>query len=222
MSVLATLPHGEPSLAGEVEGASEPATARIGPNAITQVLDALTDQTDEATRHAIIADADLLTYLDAPPTDMVDERQVVRLHQSVRTHLPGAAGLEVLRQAGDQTARYILANRIPSPAKAVLRALPARFAAAGLLAAISKHAWTFVGSGRFTYRSGKPTHITLTDCPACREVYGADEPSSYFEATFAGLFKALVHPNAHITAVQRDQQNQALPDGRARHFAFNW
>ncbi|MEM1285053.1 MAG: bacteriochlorophyll 4-vinyl reductase [Pseudomonadota bacterium] len=222
MSGLATLSADKASSVDDLQGGSRLATARIGPNAIIQVLDALSDQTDEATRHAIIAEAGMSPYLSETPTDMVDERQVVRLHQSVRAHLPESRGLEVLRQAGDQTARYILANRIPAPAKAVLRALPARLAAPALLAAIGKHAWTFVGSGRFSYLSGRPTHITLTDCPACQEVYGSHEPSTYFEATFASLFRALVHPGAHIASVQSDKQKQAVPDGRARHFALDW
>ena len=48
-----------------------------------------------------------------------------------------------------RTGDYLLAHRIPKPVQALLKRLPAPLAARVLLAAITRHAWTFAGSGRF-------------------------------------------------------------------------
>jgi bacteriochlorophyll 4-vinyl reductase len=44
---------------------------------------------------------------------MVSEGDVVRLHRAVAASLPVEAGRALMWQAGENTAQYLLANRIP-------------------------------------------------------------------------------------------------------------
>lgn len=198
-------------------------SGKIGPNAILQVfacLEAMPSLSkDEAARIACIAG--LSHHLAHRPAAMVDERDVVALHQAVRSCLPEQVATAVLQQAGEQTAQYILAHRIPKLAQWMLRALPPKPASAMLLKAIAKHAWTFTGSGAFTYQLGHPALIALSSCPACEQVYGADEPCTYYIATLQGLFQALVHRGAILTQESSEKCDGKI-DRRARRFAISW
>lgn len=203
---------------GEVPARAETsAPGKIGPNAILQVQGVLVDALGEAQMHTIMHEAGLGHYLRQAPRNMVDEREVVRLHQAVRTALPECAAIAILTRAGEQTAAYILANRIPRPVQAVLKRLPASLASTILLRAIARNAWTFTGSGSFAFQVGKPTRITLTRCPACDQVYRRDEACAYYTATIQGLFAALVHPRARVREIL-----PASADGSVRTLQLNW
>ena len=107
-------------------------------------------------------------------------------------HLVGARpqfvkAAAVLAQAGRGTARYILAHRIPQPVQHLLCALPAPWAAKSLSKAISAHAWTFVGSGRF--RVDTPWCFRLEDSPLYAPGQG-----DWHAAVFETLYRALVAP----------------------------
>jgi divinyl protochlorophyllide a 8-vinyl-reductase len=190
---------------------------RIGPNALLQVFNVLDDVLGAEETKRLARRAGLGHHVASPPSSMVDERDVVALHQTIRASLSADQSSLVLWQAGTRTANYILANRIPKLAQIVLRALPARPASAIMLRAIAKNAWTFAGSGQFSFRGGRPALLTLADCPACFEVYQADDPCLYYTATFEGLCRALVHPGAQIA-----DQGSTSPDGRQRIFRLNW
>lgn len=169
---------------------------RIGPNAITRVAEVLRARRGEAAAAALFGRAGLLPYLTQPPQAMVDEAEVTRLHQVLRDSLGMAFAQEVAREAGTRTADYLLGHRIPRPAQAVLKRLPARLAARMLLSAIRGHAWTFAGSGTFSAQAGHPVVLIITHNPMCR---GArlDEPGcDFYAATFERLFRVLVHPAA--------------------------
>ena len=169
---------------------------RIGPNAITRVAEVLRARRGEAAAAVLFGRAGLLPYLTQPPEAMVDEAEVTRLHQVLRDSLGTAFAQEVAREAGTRTADYLLAHRIPRPAQAVLKRLPAPLAARMLLSAIRGHAWTFAGSGSFSAQAGHPVVLSITDNPMCR---GArlDEPGcDFYAATFERLFRVLVHPAA--------------------------
>lgn len=190
---------------------------RIGPNAVLQVFNALEEAygAQEATRLA--KRAGLAHHREQAPAAMVDERDVVALHKTVRTTMANHKGDQILWRAGEKTADYILANRIPKPVQVMLRALPAKPASRLLLKAIAKNAWTFAGSGTFGFTTGKPATLTLTDCPACHEVYRSGERCLYYAATFQGLFQALAHPDAHI-----EDDLSPTTNGRVRKFVLDW
>jgi divinyl protochlorophyllide a 8-vinyl-reductase len=67
-----------------------------------------------------------------------------------------------------------------------------------LLAAIARHAWTFVGSGRFEVLGCSPVRVSISGNPLARAVH-ADEPQcDYYAATFERLFCALVSRSSTV------------------------
>ena len=172
--------------------------ARIGPNAITRVAEALRKAAMEVQLRDVFGAAGLTHYLQSPPERMVDEEEVIRLHRALRLALGDAPAREVARAAGLATGDYLLGHRIPKPFQAVLRRVPARLAAWLLLAAISRHAWTFAGSGSFRARAGRPTRLSIQANPLCRGMVATQPSCDYYAATFERLFRTLVHPAATV------------------------
>lgn len=160
-------------------------TARIGPNAIIQMGEALSARKEEARAAQIYGRAGLLPYLAHPPEAMVDEGEVARLFKAVSDEADPQAARALFADAGRRTGRYILANRIPAFARALLpRALAMRI----LLKAISKHAWTFAGTGHVTYRAGSPASITISENPIATSL-----GCIWHTAVFETIFSALIH-----------------------------
>lgn len=190
------------SSAGSV--ATAPPAGVIGPNALIRVGEALTERHGAATAARLFDEARLGPCLAAPPTVMVDEREVGALHAVLRARLGVAEARAVGHRAGVLTADYLLAHRIPPMAGRVLRLLPAQPSARLLLGAIGGHAWTFAGSGTFSWRAGRPVHLSITDCPLCRGARTtADAPlCDYYAGTFERLFGVLVHPQASVVQTQ--------------------
>ena len=173
--------------------------ARVGPNAITRVGEALDALYGRATTHAVFADAGLTGYLDAWPDAMVDEREVAGLNRGLHAHLPEAGFRRVARDAGRRTGDYLLAHRIPKPVQALLRPAPAWLASRVLLQAIARNAWTFAGSGAFDAAAGRPCVVTIQDCPLCREIRADHGVCDTYTGTFERLFRELVHPRAQAS-----------------------
>ena len=191
--------------------------ARIGPNAITQVAGALERVLGAAPASTLLESAGLGAYVQDPPQQMVDEREVIALHSTLRARLSTQQAGLIAQAAGVATGDYLLAHRIPSAAQLVLRMLPARLASRALLAAITRHAWTFAGSGRFTATPGLPVVLTIEDCPICRGAALATPACRYYAATFTRLYQQLVHPRA----VARETQCIAT-GGAACRFEIDW
>ncbi|MCU0698551.1 MAG: bacteriochlorophyll 4-vinyl reductase [Myxococcaceae bacterium] len=92
-----------------------------------------------------------------------------------------------------RTANYLLANRIPKLAQWVLKALPRRQAADVLLGAITRNAWTFSGSGRFSgTREGATVHLAIEANPL------ATGPCAWHRGVFTRLFTELVSKDARV------------------------
>lgn len=124
--------------------------ARIGPNAIIQTGQALSALFGEDTARRIFDRAGIgHRYVD-PPGTMLDEREPQRLFTVLCSTLSDQDAIRVLAEAGHRTGHYLLAHRIPKPARRLLPHLPAAVSARVLVRAISLHAWTFAGSGRFS------------------------------------------------------------------------
>jgi divinyl protochlorophyllide a 8-vinyl-reductase len=171
---------------------------RIGPNAITQMAAALDSELGTGAAEVLLRAVGLGAYLRSPPQSMVDEQEVIVLHEAVRERLPRATAGCVTRDAGRRTADYLLAHRIPAVVQRLLRPLPAAVSSRVLLRAIARHAWTFAGSGRCTVRAGRPVLITIVDCPLCRGAVSHGPMCAYYAATFERLFSQLVHPRARV------------------------
>lgn len=193
---------------------------RIGPNAVTRLAEALCEQGGLAAAARVFSRAGLLQHLAVPPTGMVAEDEVRRLHLALRAVHPGDEAARLAREAGQRTADYLLAHRIPPMVQACLRRLPAPLAAPLLLAAIRRHAWTFVGSGRFSARMAGlrgPARLELQGNPLCRGLQSAAPACDYYAATFERLFARLVHPAAR--AVELACEAQGAP---ACVFEIGW
>ena len=120
---------------------------------------------------------------------MIPEMQVLRLHRWLALHEP-IGSFRIAEDAGARTADYIITNRIPRPAVWLLRHLPAVVAAPLLMAAIRKHAWTFVGAGTFVPQSAWRFTIDRS-----RTGYPMMPPESLFHwyaAVFTRLYCRLV------------------------------
>jgi divinyl protochlorophyllide a 8-vinyl-reductase len=179
--------------------ADSPAAARIGPNAVLRVGEALEDIGDGgALRRSIFEAAGLGRYLVAPPMVMVDEREVIALHDALRRCLDEETAERIAERAGELTSDYLLAHRIPPLARRLLPALPRAASSRLLLAAMARNAWTFVGSGAFSYETGRPVRLMIADCPLCRNQESRRPRCTYYAATFRGLLRALVAPRAEV------------------------
>lgn len=159
----------------------------IGPNAILQLLPVLKLRLGDARMQEICIAAHLSALPDG--TAMIPEDDAARLHQAVRRLEPQRADF-LLREAGQGTADYILAHRIPRFAQLVLKLLPSPLAARFLARAIAQHAWTFVGSG--TFRAISPWCFEIDHNPLHA---GEDDRAAspvWNAAVFDRLYHALV------------------------------
>ncbi len=178
------------------------ATARIGPNAVTRLAESLDALRGHADTLAVFRRAGLLERLESPPERMVDEGEVVALHAALRGVMPAGQAAVIAADAGRRTADYLLAHRIPPVMRQVLPRLPARWAARILLMAIGRHAWTFAGSGRFAVLPGRAVRFSIAGGPLARGVHAQAPVCDYYAATFAGLFRALVHPATQVVETE--------------------
>ena len=133
---------------------------------------------------------------------MVPEEEVTVLHRHLRGDLGPGRAASVSWIAGQKTADYLLANRIPKPVQRLLKLLPARLAAFILLKAIGAHAWTFAGTSRFSWAMGRPITLSFEDCPLCRWDRAASPCCSYYAATFERLFRELISADAAVTETE--------------------
>lgn len=199
---------------GQLEGEQAPAltdaTSRIGPNAIIRVADALrTTRPHDA--EPVFAAAGLGHYLASPPEQMVDEWDVIALQQALRRTLGIDAARAVSFDAGLRTGDYLLAHRIPRPAQRVLRLLPPGPASRMLLKAVGRHAWTFSGSGAFSFvpRSllhRRPVQVRIAGCPICRGSHAEEPVCDFYTGAFERLFRTLVSRRTQVQEVQCQAQ----------------
>lgn len=136
---------------------------------------------------ALMSDAGLGALPDGAA--MIDENDARALHQALRRNFPlSAPGMA--RGAGLGTADYILAHRIPAPARHLMQAAPPWLAARMLSSAIARHAWTFAGSG--TFQRLTPYVFEIADNPLIRGEH-ADGPICHWHAAvFERLYRVLV------------------------------
>lgn len=174
-------------------------TGRIGPNAVIRLAEALDAVESKAVTRKLFIAAGLEPYVLNPPQAMVPEEEVTVLHRHLRSDLGPGRAASVSWIAGQRTADYLLANRIPKPVQRLLKLLPRRLAAFTLLKAIGAHAWTFAGSSHFTWKMGRPITLRFEDCPLCRWDHSAQPCCSYYSATFERLFRELINPDATVT-----------------------
>ncbi|MDJ1018009.1 MAG: bacteriochlorophyll 4-vinyl reductase [Paracoccaceae bacterium] len=161
-------------------------TGLIGPNAILQMLPVLDGALGVKKRDHLLE----ITGVTVPDgSEMIPEADAARLHQHLRAEYHDLAPA-LATEAGRRTANYILAHRIPPLAQTLLKALPAPLAARALSRAISRHAWTFAGSGAFKVID--PLTFEIADNPVIRNETAPGPICHWHAAVFARLYHVLV------------------------------
>jgi divinyl protochlorophyllide a 8-vinyl-reductase len=163
--------------------------ARIGPNAIIQTVQVLRDQYGRAEADTLLEQGGQVHLLHELPSTMVDEAEFHTLVRALLEQIGPEQTDQVLYESGQRTADYLLAHRIPRPFQRLVQMplLPRRVGLHLLLWAISKHAWTFVGSGAFRFAvTNRPTiRVTVTH-PSVIPV------ARFYGGTFAHLVYVLI------------------------------
>ncbi len=163
--------------------------ARIGPNAILQLVPILDERLGRASRDALLDSSGIDALPDG--SSMVDELPVARLHQQLRLEAPEDAP-DITRRAGTATGDYILKHRIPVVAQRLLGALPPLIASRLLAKAIARHAWTFAGSGDFRIVSMSPLVFEIHNNPVVRGETSEHPLCAWHAAVFERLYRVLI------------------------------
>jgi divinyl protochlorophyllide a 8-vinyl-reductase len=174
------------------------ASGLIGPNALTQLLPLLERAGGAELRERLLARAGVFELPDM--TGLIDEAPVARLHQVMRAEVPDLAPA-LAWEAGQRTADYILAHRIPWPVQSVLKRLPAWAAGPVLTKAIAKNAWTFAGSGRFEVVRAWPAVLLIHDNPVVRGERAEGPLCHWHAGVFERLYRVLVTDRARVREV---------------------
>ncbi|WP_376987482.1 bacteriochlorophyll 4-vinyl reductase [Bosea sp. R86505] len=165
----------------------------LGPNAVIQLGAALRAAPGLAgAAERVFARAGCTRLLASAPDEMIDEAIPARLFAALWRELPSAQAAAIAHQAGHRTGAYVLAHRIPAPARWALRRLPPFLAARLLLQAIRRNAWTFAGSGFCSVAPGDPALITISRNPL------AMPGGVWHVGVFECLFRALVNEGTQI------------------------
>lgn len=178
--------------------AHSPHPARIGPNAIIRTVQALREVYVPAEVAAILERSGRPDLIETLPEAMIAEAEFNSLVQALRSQLGPAQSERILRRSGQLTAVYLLHHRIPRPIQALLKVLPRRAGLKILLSAISKHAWTFVGSGEFRFTVGRASFFTITNCVECRGIEAEAPMCSFYTGAFEHLLRTLIAPRATV------------------------
>jgi len=174
--------------------ATPAAPSKIGPNSIIQTVNALEASMGKEKTEALLRSIGQDHFIGNLPTDMTDESKFHALVTALDTEIGARETAAILEESGSRTAEYLLRVRIPGLFQKLLKLLPAGAAFSLLFFAISKNAWTFAGSGEFTYSTGKNPVINLKVLHPSRPSVG-----SFFLGTFTHLIHELVNTKATIT-----------------------
>lgn len=174
--------------------------SKIGPNSIIQtvaVLESIFGKEETEEMLTKIGQGHLIGNL---PSEMVEESKFHALVAAIDDELGEQKTRGILEESGSRTAAYLLRVRIPGLFQKLLKLLPTGAAYALFLFAISKNAWTFAGSGDFTYTTGKKPEITVRVSHPTRNCV-----AGFYEGTFTTLLRTLVSPKAQIRADIRQE-----------------
>lgn len=169
--------------------------AHVGPNAVIQAAAALRRGHGDRMVRELFDAAGMSDWVERPPRHMIPEADAARLFDAIRTRLGAEQSETVLEAAGIRTGAYILAHRIPPPARRLVAALPAPIGARLLLAAVVRHAWTFAGSGAVRGHYGMPLALEITRNPL------ATPGCPWHLAVLHQLFSVLVTPDITVRHV---------------------
>jgi divinyl protochlorophyllide a 8-vinyl-reductase len=169
--------------------------SRIGPNSIIQTVAALEAVYGKTKSEAMLRKIGQGYLIGNLPNEMVEEAKFHSLVIALQKEIGESATSGILKESGERTARYLLKVRIPGIFQQLVKILPARPAFKLLFFAISKNAWTFAGSGEFSYSMNRPPDITVKVTFPTQPVVG-----NFYLGTFTALLQELVNPLTRIKA----------------------
>jgi divinyl protochlorophyllide a 8-vinyl-reductase len=179
--------------------------ARIGPNSIIQTVGALETAYGKPEAEKILGKIGQGHWIGNLPTEMTEESKFHALVTSLEKEIGEKATAGILKESGERTAKYLLRVRIPAPFQKIVKLLPAGLAFRLLLFAISKNAWTFAGSGEFSYGSKPyPNIIVKVTFPSLPVV------GNFYLGTFSALLTELVNPDTTIRPDIRKEGNAII------------
>jgi divinyl protochlorophyllide a 8-vinyl-reductase len=176
--------------------------AQIGPNALIQMVEALRIVWGPEETRSLLVSLGLGHYADVPPQHMMPQEQVAALHTRLHGMVDAGSFKSITADAGRRTADYLLAHRIPRAVQWVLKRLPDAIAARVLCRAIAKHAWTFAGSGVFSYAWTPGLVFRLRGNALCQQIQADAPVCDYYAATFERIFRVIVNDNWRVVEAQ--------------------
>lgn len=183
------------------------AHAAIGPNAVLQLLPVVRQRLGPGAADCLLLRAGLAHPPD-PAAGLMPELPVIRMHQALRSSWPSVApGIQAL--AGERTAEYLLAHRIPRLVQLLLRGLPSRLSAALLSKAIASNAWTFCGSGHFKYSMWPWPTFEIANNPLVRGETSRTPLCVWHQSVFLTLFNRLCRGGWLVQETQCGAQGAA-------------
>ena len=178
--------------------------SKIGPNSIIQTVAALEAKFGKKEADTILKKIGQGHFIGNLPTEMIEESKFHAMVTSLQKELGDKATAGILKESGERTARYLLKVRIPGIFQKLVKLLPSRPAFQIFLFAISKNAWTFAGSGKFSYTMSRPPEISVIVTYPTNPVVG-----NFYLGTFTALLQELVNPKTKIKADIR-QENKTI------------
>jgi len=169
--------------------------SRIGPNSIIQTVGALATAYGKDETENLLKKMGQGYLIGNLPSEMVEESKFHSLVTALQKEIGEEATAGILQESGERTAKYLLRVRIPGPFQTIVKLLPAGLAFKVFLFAISKNAWTFAGSGEFSYGSKPSPNVMVKVTFPSHPVVG-----NFYLGTFNALLKELVNPQTTIKA----------------------
>lgn len=167
--------------------------SRIGPNSIIQTINALESAYGKPETDKLLKKTGQGYLIGNMPTEMVEESKFHSLVKALQKEIGDKSTAGILRDSGDRTAKYLLKVRIPGIFQSIVKRLPTPLAFKLFLFAISKNAWTFAGSGEFSYSSKPSPSIRVKVTFPSHPVVG-----NFYYGTFNALLRELINPKTEI------------------------
>ncbi|MEI6046508.1 MAG: bacteriochlorophyll 4-vinyl reductase [Chloroflexota bacterium] len=197
-----TMPHvGGPEQRNH-SGESLVPGAKMGPNSIIQTVGALKEFYGTTKALEILKQGGKERLGLELPSEMTDQREFISLSQMLFRQLDIDPAMRILKRSGQRTAHYLLKNRIPKFAQVILHLLPRQLGLKLLLTAIGKNAWTFAGSGTYSFVLGKSPTITLQNCIGCLDIQASKPVCSYYAGTFETLLKNIIDTRIQVEEIK--------------------
>lgn len=175
----------------------------IGPNIVIRTAESLTDTVGSELCAKVFGDAGLGRHLSHPPERMVSESEVAALYRALLAVVGEERACAVALRAGHLTGNYLLAHRIPRSAQRAIACLPRRIGAALLLGAIARHAWTFAGSGRFSYAWAPGLVLRIEDSPLCADARTSAPVRQFYAGAFERVLSAMLGQTLRVSEAPR-------------------